>query len=607
MTVLYWLKDDKCRYKQFVRNRVSEILDTTSAQDWFYVSSAENVADDATRDVNPSRFSYDGRWIQGPSWLSDVATWPRQPENLSKRRCDSELVKSSEGENHKVMVLQLNSSLVDISSFSDFMKLKRRIGWYLRCLAYLKAKKAKMPCVTGDLLMSELLTAESVLCRQAQIEGFTEEYMALQSKKGLRSNHRLFNLMPYLDERGYMRVYGRVDNAPTMPVFTKRPVILPKDHHLSVLIVKYFHEIHHHQFDELTICEIRYRFWIVDARTVLKKLKSSCPECILRKSKPRQPMMGQLPEDRLTPYLRPFTYSGVDYFGPIHISVGRRREKRWVALFTCSTIRAVHLKISESLSSDSFILLLCLRNFVNIRGVPIRLRSDNGSNFVGAKGEMITSAEFFGDAGIKRECSKNGIDWKFNTPSDPAAGGIWERLVQSIKRVLKPILKDTAPRVETLRSFLLEAANIVNSRPLTHLPLSSEDELPLTPNHFLLGCPNTIQTVGPTDEKLWCLKKQWRISQALKNHFWSRFIRDFLPTLTRREKWCARVEPIKSGDLVLICEDGLARGEWRRGIIEDVILAKDGQVRSAFVRTNGGTLKRPASKLAVLDIGSRSS
>lgn len=69
-----------------------------------------------------------------------------------------------------------------------------------------------------------------------------------------------------------------------------------------------------------------------------------------------------------------------------------------------------------------------------------------------------------------------GIRWKFNNPGDPVAGGYWERLVQSIKRVLKRIMKDVYPRVETLRSFLIEAANIVNSRPLTHVPISSTED-----------------------------------------------------------------------------------------------------------------------------------
>ena len=160
-----------------------------------------------------------------------------------------------------------------------------------------------------------------------------------------------------------------------------------------------------------------------------------------------------------------------------------------------------------------------------------------------------------------------------------------------------------APKEHTFQSLLIEAENIVNSRPLTHLPLSSQDEEPLTPNHFLLGCPNTAQTPSGTDiDKPAILKKQWRISRQLRDHFWKRWIVEYLPTLTRRSKWCERTETIAPGNLVLICDPGVSQREWQRGIVDEVCAGSDGVVRRAVVRTKNGVLKRPVSKLAVLDL-----
>lgn len=102
----------------------------------------------------------------------------------------------------------------------------------------------------------------------------------------------------------------------------------------------------------------------------------------VRKIPVDNPIKGQLPYDCLTPFMRPFSYTGLDYFGPINVTIGRRHEKRWVALFTCMTTRAVHLELAADLSSDSCIL--CIKNFINLRGVPVKIRSDNGTNFVGA-------------------------------------------------------------------------------------------------------------------------------------------------------------------------------------------------------------------------------
>ncbi|XP_055906585.1 uncharacterized protein LOC129941857 [Eupeodes corollae] len=186
--------------------------------------------------------------------------------------------------------------------------------------------------------------------------------------------------------------------------------------------------------------------------------------------------------------------------------MGRRKEKRWVALFTCLTVRAIHLELATDLSTDACIL--CIRNFVNRRGIPKRIRSDNGTNFIDAKKELLT-ADVFDSNAIKAELSAKGIEWIFNCPSNPHAGGCWERLVRSVKRVLSFTLNELAPKPETLVSALIEAENIVNSRPLTHLPVATEDAEPLTPNHFLIGGTNSTQSPGHINERALCLRKQW--------------------------------------------------------------------------------------------------
>lgn len=93
----------------------------------------------------------------------------------------------------------------------------------------------------------------------------------------------------------------------------------------------------------------------------------------------------------------------MDYFGPVTVSIGCRTEKGWVELFTCLTVRAVHVEVSENLSTDAF--NICLKNFVNLRGVPTTMHSDDGSNFVVDKSEIIRSKGFFEHLKIQTECS----------------------------------------------------------------------------------------------------------------------------------------------------------------------------------------------------------
>lgn len=128
-----------------------------------------------------------------------------------------------------------------------------------------------------------------------------------------------------------------------------------------------------------------------------------------------------------------------------------------------------------------------------------RIRSNNGTNFIGAQRELAEYERFLDLDRITDEATKFNIDWVFDCLLNSSSGGCWERLIRIVKRLLAHTLKEVSPRVETLRSVLIEAENIINSRPLTNIPFSSEDDELLTPNHFLMGCLNSTQTPHPVD------------------------------------------------------------------------------------------------------------
>ncbi|XP_075162834.1 uncharacterized protein LOC142235463 [Haematobia irritans] len=215
------------------------------------------------------------------------------------------------------------------------------------------------------------------------------------------------------------------------------------------------------------------------------------------------------------------------------------------------------------------------------------MRSDNGKNFVGANEEAKRFGDVFEVGRIQDELSAKGIQWLFNCPINPSEGGVWERMVQCVKKVLRITLKETSPKEHILHSLLIEAQNIINSRPLTHLPVVVDSEEPLTPNHFLIGYGNVAQTptIDEPDEKLFALRKQWRILKSLRDRFWKRWVLEYLPTLTRRVKWCERATPIKQNDVVFVCDPSLQRSRWCRGIVAKVYTGADGVARRADVKT----------------------
>ncbi|XP_062538483.1 uncharacterized protein LOC134206774 [Armigeres subalbatus] len=389
---------------------------------------------------------------------------------------------------------------------------------------------------------------------------------------------------------------GRISKCEYASMDTKNP----KDHHLTKLIVTHYHVRYHHCNHETVVNELRQMYYIPKLRIVCKSVRANCQLCKNQRAKPVAPQMGSLPEARLAAFTRPFSYIGVDYFGPTNVAVGRHLEKRWGVLITCLTTRAIHLEIAHSLNADSCVM--ALRNFMARRGVPIRIFSDRGTNFIAACKELDSALKEMNQDHVIREIVSPHTDWEFLPPASPHMGGCWERLVRSVKVNLQKMNPQRNPTDESLRNTLIEIENIVNSRPLTFVPVADLDAPVLTPNHFLLGSSNGLKPAIPFEDSSRILRRAWRGSQAEANLFWRRWVRYYMPELTKRSKWFHKVKPISVNDIVIVVDPGLPRNCWPMGRIISVKKSKDEQVRTATVQTRNGIYERPATKLAILDV-----
>ena len=175
---------------------------------------------------------------------------------------------------------------------------------------------------------------------------------------------------------------GQLTHA-NVPSYAKRPAILPSRHPAVESLSRHVHERTAHSGRGYMLAELRHKYWIVGATSLVKRVIRSCITCRRRDAKPCQQMEADLPLDRVTPHEPAFTNVGIDYFGPFAVKRGRGREKRYGCLFTCLTTRAVHAETAETMDTDSFIN--CLYRFMARRGEPRLLRSDNSSNFVGTE------------------------------------------------------------------------------------------------------------------------------------------------------------------------------------------------------------------------------
>ncbi|XP_055612945.1 uncharacterized protein LOC129759503, partial [Uranotaenia lowii] len=438
---------------------------------------------------------------------------------------------------------------------------------------------------SGPLTSGEYEAAENLLWRQAQVDAYPDEYAALEQSResniqtAMAKSSPLYKLSPYLDEYGVIRMNSRIGAAPNTPFEAKYPIILPQQHRLTKLLIDSYHRRYLHGNNETVVNEMRQRFFISGLRTQVRKVGAECPTCIVEKAKPRPPMMAPLPRVRLTPFVKPFSFVGVDYFGPLLVKQGRSLVKRWVVLFTCLTIRAVHLEIAHSLTTSSCIL--AFRRFIARRGSPVEIYSDNGTNFQGANNILMIQLQQIHQACAVTFTNSN-TRWNFNPPAAPHMGGSWERMVRSIKVAMERISKHPQnPCDEVLETVAMEAESIVNSRPLTYIPLETVNSEALTPNHFLMyGERGIIQPISLAEPEGTILRDSWKLSRNLVDMFWNRWVREYLPTITRRTKWFTPVKPLEPGDLVLVVDESKRNG-WVRGRILSVVKAADGQVRKA--------------------------
>ncbi|XP_054745753.1 uncharacterized protein LOC129250135 [Anastrepha obliqua] len=406
-----------------------------------------------------------------------------------------------------------------------------------------------------------------------QSEVFHEEICRLRNGEEINRKSFLFKFCPYLDQIGLLRVKGRIDAAEGVAINVKRPIILPRKHDVTRLLVDFYHRKFHHHHNEIVVNEMRQRFCISALRRLVKECAAKCQTCRNRRASPQPPQMGDLPMERVSPFTRPFTFTGVDYFGPMDVVIGRRREKRWGALFTCLTTRAVYIEISPTLSTESFLLIF--KQFVSRRGVPKRIISDNGTNFRGASVLLVKEIERISSDDIERKYPE--IEWIFIPPASPHMGGSWERMIRSTKSILMDILPDFGMREEVLRAVLADIENILNSRPLTYVPLDSAEDEALTPNHFLTGHSSAIRELTDNTNSGSALRQNFKISSQLADQFWRRWVKEYLPCLTRRAKWYQPpANPIKLNDVVVIVDENSKRNSWPKGVVIDMNFGKDG-------------------------------
>ncbi|XP_038142217.1 uncharacterized protein LOC119784309 [Cyprinodon tularosa] len=603
--VLGYINNDAKRFQVFVANRIQRIKSSTRPEQWAYIPSEQNPADYASRGLTAEQLKY-SNWFKGPAFL-----WER---NIPARDMKVGEVKENDPELRKAFVCTTNAKeeqtiLNKFEKFSEWSRLIRALATLRRKVKECKGDKQRTKESTS---LEERKETELFVIKLVQEKAFAEEIKSLKSNKPVSKtkNHHLYKLSPFLDEDGVLRVGGRLSQA-VLHSHVKHPAILPKDSHVSTLLIRHFHSKVQHQGRGMTLNELRANgWWILGNSRAVSSYIFNCVKCRKYRRRTETQSMGDLPADRTEP-TPPFTYVGMDCFGPIYVKDGRKELKRYGLILTCLCSRAIHIEVVDDLSTDAF--LNAIRAFIAIRGNVRQLRCDRGTNFIGAQRELADLMKDMNQEKVKAL----GCEFLMNPPSASHMGGVWERQIRTIRSVLSAILDQSAKRLDStsLRTFLYEVMAIINSRPLTieHLSDPTGPE-PLTPNH-ILTMKSTIIQPPPGDfmkEDLY-LQKRWRRVQYLANEFWIRWRKEYLLNLQPRQKWNAHRRDLKINDIVLLQEDAAPRNEWKLAKVTDVYPGTDDKVRKVRLLVSEKTydkhgkhvtktlsLERPIHKVIVL-------
>ena len=576
---LAWIKADPNKWKQFVRNRVSEIHTLTNPANWYHIAGTNNPADLLTRGICASSLTNSSQWLEGPEKIDILNS--NQDEKESK---EIDILSEVNPRIVPVLVNIQTPTQTDFKRFSFFPRVVKVFGWVLRFVHNLKLSSQERQKNKQGLDSDELETSQTCLFKLVQQDHFSEEMHCLREGRVVSKKSPLFKLSPFVDDGGLMRVGGRLQMSRSYTFEEKHPIILPKCH-LSYLLVRFLHQFLKHAGVASLLTSLRNKYWIFGARVLSKKVCRECIHCQKQDSRACSQIMAPLPSDRISRSY-PFAVVGVDHAGPLYCS-DTGDKKHYILLFTCGAIRAIHLELVPALSLAAF--MLALRKFSARRGLPSVIYSDNAKTFEAAN-SLIKQ---FGPAAPK---------WKFSVPLGPFWGGWWEILVKSTKSALKKSLGKSSVTMAELETVLAEIEACINSRPLTYL---EENGNPLTPSHFLLGRSSPFvgacfdeNAIPQTPSDFYLASKEQMV--ALEK-FWCIWSEDYIRNLPSLGNGRSKRD-LQVGSIVLIRQDGKPRLKWPLGRVTRVFEGKDGLVRAVNLKTVKGEITRPVQLLHKLEV-----
>ena len=590
MNVLYWIQGTKT-WNTYISKRLDEINTLSSKTQWYHCPGEDNPADLPTRGMTIEQMCTSQDWFNGPRWLSELAF---QPNWLDCQPVPSqECLKEERKVIHAHMVAETKGidKVIPLEKYS-FRKMCRITAYVL---LFIKLHVENKKVSHRDMQIE----AEKKWIRNEQRKHYSAQipYLKGEASKPAGSVSRQLDL--FIDKEDQIRCAGRYKYS-SLSYRQKYPILLPKDSHLTTLIIEDRHRRVKHAGVKITLTDVREDYWIPRGRRMVQNIVRRCIICRRLSAKPfKAPGPPPLPQIRLSD-MPPFTNTGVDFAGPLFCRERGCNEayKSYISLYTCASTRAISLELVPDLTAHSF--KNSMIRFVSNRGIPNVMISDNAKTFKKAAEDLnclITRSptqEFIED---------NRITWLFYLEKSPWWGGFIERMVGSVKSILRKALYRTFMSYDEMTTLLKQIESIINSRPITYL-YDDDIEEPLTPSHLLIGKRSTqLPTASNTTydsegRNMYREKMLAQFERRWKKEYLSE-LQDYHISIQKSKG--VRIIP-KVGEVVIMKED-FPRGSWKLARVVQLHKAKDGEIRSVeVIKPNRKLARRPPQLLVPLEM-----
>ena len=575
----------------FSGNCAAEIRGKTEGFIFGWVASEHNIADLGSRGAAPTQVDKNSEWQKGPTWLyAPVEEWPMEVYPLV--------------ELPSVNNIEKVESVIDIEKFSSLHNLHKHTAL---CLKFARSRGNGKPALDCNWKKIVLSPDDYREAEKFWVKKVSESVLKLYEKGKLQSLRPSTN---WDDSGNYRKVItsGRLGELLKIGYDVDELTVLDPSHTYTKLVLKDLHDVDHGG-DDRVVWKSREKYWIPQARRIVKGIRNRCYRCKLLNKRNAQQMMAPLPSTRVLP-TPAWTYTSIDLFGPIeHVDMVRKRlkEKCWGVVFTCMVSRAVHLDLTQAYHTDA--LLQAIRRFMALRGAPKEFLSDQGSQMIACSKELAGIFELIDWNVIKGWCAKHTIAWKLVPPQAQHMNGVTEALIRSTKNILKQTLDGKRLNYAETQTVLHEAAQVMNCRPLGNYSRPGSDPLdggPITPNHLLLGrATSRIPDLQFTNVSN---VKRMKFLQNCTEEFWNKWRVVVFHSLVPQYKWHRKHRNVQVNDVVLLNDDTALVGEYKLGQVHSIKTSKDGLVRCAQVRcvtrkdenVSISYLDRPVHKLCVI-------